>query len=136
MRGIPGLELRQARAGERVEGTRPGGLAQEAQSLGGQVVVGGRQGGVPGLGDDPFAGRPAAAANVGPCGFAFGDGSLVGESFEVTAHSRRGEPEQLPQRGCGDRTALRHGGQDAGAGARLLIGMPFGRRDNHNASMS
>ena len=105
--------------------------------MGGQVVVTGSQGRVPGLGDDPFARRTTPPATGGGRDrVVFGDGAVFGEGFEVPADPGGRQPEQAAQRGGGHRAPLGHRSEDSRTGARLLLGMPFGRLDNHNVSMS
>ena len=58
------------------------------------------------------------------------------ERFEVPADPGGRQPEQAAQRGGGHRAPLGHRSEDSRTGARLLLGMPFGRLDNHNVSMS
>lgn len=90
-----------------------------------------------GLGHHPLARWSTPAPTGGPGDrVPFGHGALLGQRLQMPADSSRREPEQAAQRGGGHRATLGHRGQDTGAGARLLLGMPLARLDNHNASMS
>ncbi len=90
-----------------------------------------------GLGDHPFArGTPPSASTGHRDRVALGHRPPLRERFQVSAHSSWGQPQQSADRGRRDRAPLGHRRKDPRPGARLLLGMPFGRLDNHNASMS
>ena len=112
------LELADALVGEGAHGVGAGVVAQEPHGIGREAVVVGPEAVVPGVADDPFAGRttaPALAVLRGPAVH----GALLGELVEVAAHARGGQPEPAGDAGGGDGAELTDDREDAVTGARI-----------------
>lgn len=116
--GIPLLELAHASLGEPLHRTLAGLLRQEAQRLGGEVVVVGLESLVTSLAEHEGLGRSAAAAMAGRQ-LAVDDEGRLDEVLEVTAHGRGGQTEILGQGRGGDWPVFADGLQNPVSSARL-----------------
>ena len=120
--GIPLLEPGDALASEGRHRLRPDGGVQEAQRLGGEQTVPGRQRVVTSRGDDPAPGRAPATAGQVAHRVVLAHGALGGERVQVPAYRRRGKPEASSQLRRRHRTVEGDRSEDP------LAGAPLGRR--------
>ncbi len=118
LRGIPLLELAHAGLGETAHRALAGLLREEAQRLGGQVVVVGLERLVARLAQHEGLGGTASAAMTGRQ-LAVDDEPGLDEVLEVAADGRRGQAEVLGEGGGGDGSVLADGLQHPVSSARL-----------------
>lgn len=127
---IPAREASDAFAREGGDGVGASVLVEVAHGLGGELVVGAREGPVTPLRHDIGSGRTAATPDVArgmrAGRFVLRHSTVVGQSVEVPPDRRRGQPQPSPDLRCRDRTVLGNGGQHALAGALLV------RPDKHH----
>ena len=119
----------------------PGRLRQEAQRVGGEVVVVGLESLVACFAHDVGPGRATPAA-VAADGLTAADEAELDEVLEVPADGRGGQAKLVGERGCGDGAALADRLKDAVARARLqgvrrgrdVLALVFG--DKHNTHVT
>ena len=139
--GIPLLDLGDPLLRERGDRVVASRVRQEAQSVGGEVVVVGLESLVACFAHDVGPGRATPAA-VAADGLAAADEAELDEVLEVPADGRGGQAKLVGERGCGDGAALADRLKDAVARARLqgvrrgrdVLALVFG--DKHNTNVT
>ena len=100
------FELGGAASGEGCDGVRTTGLAQEPECAHRHVVVGLGEHVAAAVGEQELLGRATPPAGCGNSGLAHRYDAFGEKGIEVSADSRRGECEPLPQRRGGGRPVL------------------------------
>ena len=132
--GVATLERCEPLRSEGVDGVVTARLSEEADRLGRQVVVPGRQVLMALIGDDPLAGRPTPSALAAP-GRAGGDQPARREVIEMAPDPWGAQTQGIREGFSGDRSALTDRGDHPVAGSRVrAIGAGLGR-NNHTSML-